>query len=765
MRSPLTAVLRAGALIAFAGFLVTRAYTPPPPKPASAPATEFSAERAQRHVKVIAARPHPIGSVDAGRVRSYLIGELSALGIRPDSQDATAVGTRYQALGHVKNIVARMTGTTPGGPAVMLMSHYDGVPAGPAASDAGSGVSVILETLRALRAGPPLAHDVIVLFTDGEEAGLLGAAAFVREHPWAKDVAVTLNFEARGTTGRSAMFETGPGNLDLVRLLRSVPDVSASSLTVTIYRLLPNDTDLSEVSLLGKPALNYAFVDRVDRYHTTQDDLAHQNPGSLQHEGAQAVVLTRALANGPLPRPVTGDAIFSDVPLFGVIYYPETVARPLAIVLVVLLLIVIWRLSSSESRWIRELLIGAVTSLVAVALSGVMVSGAGTLAARIHASAGGNPSLSGIYAVAFVSLALAVTYACWTFVRRWASADGAYAGVLALWTAISVYLSFKTPGASFLFVWPLVAALIASIMPASSAVRDAARWIAALVAMSVMVPIIALFGPVLLGMVGTGGIATAVLVSLLGSVIAPQFEAVAGERRMRAAAAIAIEAVLLFVIGAATVRPSIDHPTSSLLAYAIDVDSTATDAWLMAPAAVASPGSWAASVLTAGGVDSSTSGQVPGWRGSAFGRQARLMTRKVSRVAVPGPSAVVVSDSQFVDHRRVRIRVLSPHGALVTRIDANDAQVLQVSVDGRVIDGARYRRPDSHWDYQFNAPPDSGFVLAFDVRTGGAPLMLDLTAMLAGLPTIPGVQIPVRPASTIAVQMGDITLVRRRVQF
>ncbi len=70
----------------------------------------------------------------------------------------------------------------------------------------------------------PLAHDVIVLFSDGEESGLAGAAAFVREHPWARDVAFILNFEGRGTRGLSMMFETGAGNLDAVRVLRQVPE-------------------------------------------------------------------------------------------------------------------------------------------------------------------------------------------------------------------------------------------------------------------------------------------------------------------------------------------------------------------------------------------------------------------------------------------------------------------------------------------------------------------------------------------------------------
>lgn len=100
------------------------------------------------------------------------------------------------------------------------------------------------------------------------ESGLLGAAAFVREHSWARDVAMTMNFKARGTTGRSLMFETGASNLDVARVLTTLDDVTARSLSVTIYGSLPNDTDLSELSLLGTSALNFAFVEGVERYHT-----------------------------------------------------------------------------------------------------------------------------------------------------------------------------------------------------------------------------------------------------------------------------------------------------------------------------------------------------------------------------------------------------------------------------------------------------------------------------------------------------------------
>ena len=112
-----------------------------------------------------------------------------------------------------QNVLARIKGQgPPGKKALMLCAHYDSVHEGPGASDNAAGVAVVLETLRALKAGPPLERDVIALFTDGEECGLLGSRLFVNEHPWAKEVGIVLNFDARGNSGPSIMFETSDGN-------------------------------------------------------------------------------------------------------------------------------------------------------------------------------------------------------------------------------------------------------------------------------------------------------------------------------------------------------------------------------------------------------------------------------------------------------------------------------------------------------------------------------------------------------------------------
>src|ERR1043166_7964299 len=169
-------------LIVLCAISILRVALPPSPIAATAPDTVFSAERALHHVEQIAQRPHPMGTADHDRVRDYIIAQLTALGIRPQIQSATAVGTRYQGAGRVQNILAWMPGSDAKGKAVLLMVHYDGVGAGPAASDDGAGRAALHETLRDLQSRKkPLMHDVIALFTDGEEAGLLGAAAFVRE--------------------------------------------------------------------------------------------------------------------------------------------------------------------------------------------------------------------------------------------------------------------------------------------------------------------------------------------------------------------------------------------------------------------------------------------------------------------------------------------------------------------------------------------------------------------------------------------------------
>ena len=747
--------------------LLFRALHTPVPVPASAPLADFSSARAMVHVRAMAERPHPSGSADHARVREYLLVQLRVLGLEPQVQEATAVGTRSPSAAHVLNVLARVPGRTPGGKALLIVTHYDGVGASPAASDDGAGAAALLETLRALRAGTPLEHDLIALFTDAEESGLLGAAAFVREHSWAKDVAVTTNFEARGTDGRAFMFETGAGNLDAVRVLSTLDDVTAGSLLVTVYRMLPNDTDLSELSLLGTPALNFAFIGGVERYHTSHDDVAHLDEGSLQHHGAQMLALARAFGNGPLPRPATGDAIFFDAPFIGIVGYPESWGAPLALVVVALVLGVAALTARRDRQWGRGLALGAVGTLVATSLGAIVAAKSGAGIAALHATTGwdGAPQWRGIYAGAIALMALATAAGTWALARRWSSAVTLHAGALVVWAVVMMLSTIRLPGTSYLFVWPLCAVALAALVAIRATNGPAvimARWIATAFAAALLIPVIQMTGGYSLPLDGPGAIAIGALVPLLAWLLAPQLEALGGANLWRSARLILVASALLFIAGAATVRRSSDYPTAENLTYitAADADS----AWLVAPIGAVREGSFSASALgpsprlltSASGSDSSLR-----WIRSALGASQGFAMRAVPRTIVDGPDVAIVSDALAGQRRRLTLRFTAPRGTRIIRANGGAFASL-VAIDGRAIDSSRYRRKPKALAITFTAPPDSGFTAVIEFPADST-VSLGIIAVSSGLPELGDPRIPARPAGVVAIQNGDVTVRYRRI--
>ena len=214
---------------------------------ASIPDTEFSIERALIPLKEISKAPHYVGTKEHGRVREYLIDQFEELGLEVNTQEGFVLNTKWKSLDRAKNIVTKIKGTT-NGKALLLLSHYDSaLTPSFGASDAGSGVVTILESVRAyLASGKTPKNDIIILLADAEELGLDGARLFVNDHPWAKDVGLVLNFEARGSGGPSNMIvETNGGNKNLIKAFidADLKYPVASSLMYSVYKMLPNDTD------------------------------------------------------------------------------------------------------------------------------------------------------------------------------------------------------------------------------------------------------------------------------------------------------------------------------------------------------------------------------------------------------------------------------------------------------------------------------------------------------------------------------------------
>jgi hypothetical protein len=275
---PLTLVVFLWVLIA--GLSVV-AYRPPKPRAASIPPNQFSAIRAESILETLVgdAIPHPAGSPQNSVVRGRIVSLLESFGYEVEIQSGECVVANWakgRSAGKERvalhNIIAKRSGTQPG-KAIMLVSHYDSVAAGPGASDDGVGTAALLEIARMIALEPDPKRDVVFLITDGEELGMLGAKLFVNENRSAEQIAIAINLEARGTTGPSCMFETSRMSRTLIPVFAGSSNKQfASSLFYEIYKRMPNDTDFSVFKEHGILGFNFAFIGDVKNYHTIADN-------------------------------------------------------------------------------------------------------------------------------------------------------------------------------------------------------------------------------------------------------------------------------------------------------------------------------------------------------------------------------------------------------------------------------------------------------------------------------------------------------------
>ena len=326
-------------LLSALGLVVIYADKPPGAVAEPGPAGRFSAQRAVKHVLAISKRPHPVGSAEHSAVQDYILRALAEAGVPGSVHKATAVSQTAAIAASTENIIARLPGSGTG-KSVLLVAHYDSVPTSLGASDDGAGVAVLLETAQILKSLPQMKRDVLFLFTDGEELGLLGAQAFVAEDPQAANVGVVLNFEARGTSGAAILFETSDHNRDLIRTVSNAARFPvANSLSYEIYKRLPNDTDFSVFKRAGYSGLNFAFIDGLVHYHTLMDSYENLDHGSLQHEGDYAVELTRRLGDSAQDTSrAEGNAVYFDILGWKLVNYSSGTANVLIAVTALLLI-------------------------------------------------------------------------------------------------------------------------------------------------------------------------------------------------------------------------------------------------------------------------------------------------------------------------------------------------------------------------------------------------------------------------------------------
>ncbi|WP_310559572.1 M20/M25/M40 family metallo-hydrolase [Flavobacterium sp.] len=494
-----------------------------------APLTEFSTKRALEQVKNISQKPHFVGSENHDVVANYLIKELQNLGLETSTQEGFSFSD-WGTLTKCKNILARIKGSN-SNKALLLLSHYDSAPHSYSngASDAGSGVATILESVRAFTyAKKQHKNDIIILFTDAEELGLNGAALFVTQHHWAKEVGLVLNFEARGSSGPSYMLmETNSGNAGLVNQFSAanVKYPVSNSLMYSIYKMLPNDTDLTVFREQGNiQGYNFAFIDGHYNYHTAQDDINHLSKNTLVHQGKYLMPLLDYFSNADLnTTQTTEDDVYFSIP-FSFISYPFSWVLPMVIIALVLLLILIFIGIGKRILSFPEMARGFIPFLGSVLVSGLITFLGWKLLLILYPQH--NDLLNGFtynghdYIVAFTLLTLSICFAFYHFFSFKKVTMNHYVAPLFFWILLNALLAFFLKGAGFLIL-PVFAGLL---MLTSFVLTQKSKWILNLFlsipALLIIAPFIQMF-PIGLGLKVLFG--SAILTALTFCLLLPFF--------------------------------------------------------------------------------------------------------------------------------------------------------------------------------------------------------------------------------------------------
>ena len=431
--------------------------------------SKFSTERALVHLAEISQNPHFVGNKAHEAVRNYIVSELEKLGLETQIQEGYTI-SEWGNLAKPKNILARIKGTD-NSKALMLLSHYDSNPhSSLGASDAGSGVVTILEGLRAfLTEGRTPKNDIIILISDAEELGLNGAELFVNKHEWAKDVGLVLNFEARGSGGPSYMLiETNGGNANLMKeFVAANPKFPvANSLTYSIYKMLPNDTDLTVFREDGNiDGFNFAFIDDHFDYHTVLDSYARLDRNTLEHQGSYLMPLLNHFSNANLNNiKSTEDYIYFNVPFFKTIIYPFSWILPILIIAIVVFIVLLFYGFKNKRLIGKEIGKGFLAFLSSLLISGIVTFLAWKLISGVYPEYGeilhGFTYNGHTYIWSFVLFSLAICFYIYHKVYSKTNTPSLLVAPITLWLILCAFIAFKLEGASF-FIIPVFFALIA----------------------------------------------------------------------------------------------------------------------------------------------------------------------------------------------------------------------------------------------------------------------------------------------------------------
>jgi hypothetical protein len=515
------------------------------------PAGLFSEQNARAHVSMLAGTigSRAIGTPANERARQYVISQLTLFGFEVRVQEADARRPELGRTARVANVIATLPGAR--AEAIGLVAHYDSHADTPGASDDALGVAVAIEAARVFAARSDRQWSLMVLLTDGEEAGLMGAAALVTDREVTERLATYLQVESIGSEGPALLFETGPANGWLVGAwARSAPHPRGASFAVEIYERLPNDTDFSIIERHGIPGLNFAPVADSYAYHTARDTPERLSARTVRETGENVVSILNTLNGMDITHRSTAPATFFDVGGAAAVSYGPLAGSMLSIASLLCGVIAWVRLTATAVRtsgllrWLLTCLwsgAGAVLVFAAMAIATSALRAASHVYHPWYARPGR----------LFLLLVASGTLAGWAASRAGRLLPErahplrhplvVWSITLPVWIALAVAARFAAPAAGYLWSVPLVAAAAPLMFASLSSVvfvRTVSLLAFALVA-TLWLPNTILLLHFLVAMLGRLPVVTpvfvyAAVISLAAVMLVPPLVgAFAGTRRLR----------------------------------------------------------------------------------------------------------------------------------------------------------------------------------------------------------------------------------------
>ncbi len=737
------ALLAFGVLAALAGFELWRLRNPDA-APADAPPAEFSATRAIATLHAVSLdAPHPPGSPAHDMVRDRIAAQLRALDYEVDIQRTFACSPSA-ACGPVENIIATVPGTPGGGKRVTVVAHYDSVPAGPGASDDGTGVATAIEIARAIRR-EPLANPIAFLIDDGEEGGLLGAEAFVADPLRSKDTGFIINVEARGTSGTPFLFETSGARRWLVPVVAgALPHPVTTSLFATIYDLLPNDTDLTVFKRAGTAGINFAYLGDATQYHTPLDDFAHVDEGSVQRRGDQVLAMVRAFGNARLDVESPGDAVWFDVLALFVVWWPAGWTPWIIAVAFALL-------AGATVLGVRRRAIsftGVVLGVASLVAAAALAFGLGmglVWLYRLRAPGAQFPPHVWLMVAAAWLGGIAVALAVVALARRRASFDSMFVGLALGWNLIGFALAQRLPGAAYVALVP------GAFMSCFALLRSAAGASEQIASIGALVPTAVVFVPFALLLDDSLGPGSVAVVAAMLALVSLTFAVMLTSLARRLAPALLAAALVVGIIGALVPNTSSSHPRHLSLSHVTD--------------AATGNARWQATSLTqelrAAAPFDPAPQQVAPWFGP----------RGIAQVAAAPSAALTPPTVRVETAMRDGARVVTLHVATTRQaprlriVWRSDAAVESVRINGVAPPPGKRRSAflAPHWNAIVVRAASAEVEI---VTRDAAPAEANVSDVSFGLPPSGAALIQARAASgAVTFQEGDLTVVEQHVTW